>query len=48
MPLHLQAKEGLALINGTHLMEAIAILALADARSLIQTGEVACAMSLKA
>ncbi|TMC58329.1 MAG: histidine ammonia-lyase, partial [Chloroflexota bacterium] len=25
-PLHLQAKEGLALINGTHLMEAVAIL----------------------
>src|SRR5258707_10210952 len=32
-PLHLQAKEGLALINGTHLMEACAILALADAQS---------------
>jgi histidine ammonia-lyase len=47
VPLHLQAKEGLALINGTHLMEAIAILALADARSLIQTAEVACAMSLE-
>src|SRR5579885_1663931 len=30
-PLHLQAKEGLALINGTHLMEAIAVLAMADA-----------------
>src|SRR5450755_644106 len=26
-PLHLHAKEGLALINGTHMMEAIAILA---------------------
>ena len=30
-PLQLQAKEGLALINGTHLMEAIAMLTLADA-----------------
>lgn len=46
-PLHLHAKEGLALINGTHLMEAIALLALTDARSLIQTAEVACAMSLE-
>ena len=46
-PLRLQAKEGLALINGTHLMEAIAILALADANLLINTAEVACAMSLE-
>lgn len=46
-PLRLQAKEGLALINGTHLMEAIAILALADANTLIQTAEVASAMSLE-
>ncbi len=30
-PLQLQAKEGLALINGTHMMEAISILAIADA-----------------
>jgi histidine ammonia-lyase len=47
-PLHLYAKEGLALINGTHLMEAIAMLALADAQVLIQTAEVACAMSIEA
>ncbi len=33
-PLNLQAKEGLALINGTHLMEAIAVLALVDAQIL--------------
>jgi histidine ammonia-lyase len=46
-PLQLQAKEGLALINGTHLMEAVAILALADAQRLIHTGEVACAMSIE-
>src|SRR5260221_512850 len=46
-PLHLQAKEGLALINGTHMMEAIAILALADAQSLLRTAEVACAMSIE-
>lgn len=47
LPLQLHAKEGLALINGTHLMEAIAILALADAQTLVQTAEVACAMSLE-
>jgi histidine ammonia-lyase len=46
-PLRLHAKEGLALINGTHMMEAIAILALADAQTLIRTAEVACAMSLE-
>ncbi len=46
-PLNLQAKEGLALINGTHLMEAIATLALADAQTLLQTAEVACAMSIE-
>ncbi|GAC1387592.1 MAG: histidine ammonia-lyase [Ktedonobacteraceae bacterium] len=45
--LTLHAKEGLALINGTHLMEAVAILALADAQTLIRTAEVACAMSLE-
>lgn len=46
-PLRLQAKEGLALINGTHLMEAIAILASADADSIVRTAEVACAMSIE-
>lgn len=46
-PLHLQAKEGLALINGTHLMEAIAVLALADAQTLVRAAEVACAMSIE-
>ena len=45
--LHLQAKEGLALINGTHLMEAIAVLTLADAQVLLRTAEVACAMSIE-
>ncbi|MGH2508302.1 MAG: aromatic amino acid lyase, partial [Ktedonobacteraceae bacterium] len=46
-PLCLQAKEGLALINGTHLMEAIAVLALADAQTLLRAAEVACAMSIE-
>lgn len=47
IPLRLQAKEGLALINGTHLMEAIAVLALTDAENLVQSAEVACAMSIE-
>ncbi|HEU5379193.1 MAG TPA: histidine ammonia-lyase [Ktedonobacteraceae bacterium] len=47
VPLRLQAKEGLALINGTHMMEAIAILALADAQTLLRVAEVACAMSIE-
>ncbi len=46
-PLRLQAKEGLALINGTHLMEAIAILAISDAQVLLRAAEVACAMSIE-
>lgn len=46
-PLHLRAKEGLALINGTHLMEAAAILALLDAQALLRAAEVACAMSIE-
>lgn len=47
VPLRLQAKEGLALINGTHLMEASAVLALADAQTLLRAAEVACAMSIE-
>lgn len=46
-PLQLHAKEGLALINGTHLMEAVAVLTLADAQTLLQAAEVACAMSIE-
>src|SRR5579863_1966699 len=46
-PISLHAKEGLALINGTHLMEAISILALHDAQALLRAAEVACAMSLE-
>lgn len=48
VPLRLQAKEGLALINGTHLMEAIGVLASVDAEMLVQSAEVACAMSIEA
>lgn len=47
-PLKLQAKEGLALINGTDGMLANLILACADAARLIRTAEVAAAMSIEA
>lgn len=46
-PVALHAKEGLALINGTHLMEAIAVLAQHDAQVLLRAAEVACAMSIE-
>jgi histidine ammonia-lyase len=44
----LDAKEGLALINGTHLMAARACLILADARNATDAALVACAMSIDA
>jgi histidine ammonia-lyase len=47
-PLELEAKEGLALLNGTQLMAAIGALALADAARLAETADVIGAMSLEA
>lgn len=47
-PYTLGAKEGLALINGTHVMEANGALAIADAWRLLRAAEVAVAMSLEA
>jgi histidine ammonia-lyase len=47
-PVALQAKEGLALINGTHLMAAAGGLAVRDARRLLAAGTVAAALSLEA
>ncbi len=47
-PLHLQAKEGLALINGTQLMLAIGAAAWLDARRLADAADVAGAMTLEA
>jgi histidine ammonia-lyase len=47
-PLVLQAKEGLALLNGTQLMTAIGALVLADADRLGRTASVAAAMSVEA
>jgi histidine ammonia-lyase len=47
-PVALQAKEGLALINGTHLMAAAGGLALCAARRVLDTAVVAVALSLEA
>ena len=47
-PLTLEAKEGLALLNGTQLMAGIGALAAADARRLAKTADVIGAMSLEA
>jgi histidine ammonia-lyase len=48
MPLKLEAKEGLALINGTHLMAALGALLCHDAAHLSRAAEVAFAMSIDA
>ncbi len=47
-PLELQAKEGLALLNGTQLMAALSALALHDAQMLAVSADVIGAMSLEA
>lgn len=47
-PVQLEFKEGLALNNGTQLMTAIAALTIYDAEKLIETAEVATALSLEA
>jgi histidine ammonia-lyase len=47
-PIALTAKEGLALINGTHLMAAAGVLAVRDARRLLEAAVVAVALSLEA
>ncbi len=47
-PLRLQAKEGLALLNGTQAMIAVAALALYDAQRLVRLADVAGAMALEA
>jgi histidine ammonia-lyase len=48
VPLVLEAKEGLALLNGTQLMTGIGALLLADADRLTRTASVAAAMSVEA
>ena len=47
-PAVLEAKEGLALINGTAAMTAVAALAVRDAENLLQVADIAGAMSLEA
>ncbi len=47
-PVVLQAKEGLALINGTQAMTAVGALTVADARELAVVADIAGAMSLEA
>lgn len=47
-PVELQAKEGLALINGTQVMSAIGILALLEAEHLTVMADIAGAMSVEA
>jgi histidine ammonia-lyase len=47
-PLRLQAKEGLALLNGTQMMSALGALFLADADRLLRTASVAAALSVEA
>ncbi len=47
-PLVLEAKEGLALLNGTQMMSAVGALLLADADRLVRTASVAAAMSIEA
>ena len=47
-PLTLEAKEGLALLNGTQMMGAIGALLLADSDRLVRTASVAAAMSVEA
>ncbi len=48
IPLRLEAKEGLALLNGTQGMTAVASLALYDAQRLVRLADVSGAMSLEA
>jgi histidine ammonia-lyase len=47
-PVVLQAKEGLALINGTQFMTALGALALADAEHLLRIADIAGAVALEA
>jgi len=47
-PLILEAKEGLALVNGTQAMSAVLVLLLHDARVLAKTADIAAAMSVEA
>jgi histidine ammonia-lyase len=47
-PLRLQAKEGLALTNGTQFMTAVGALALSDAKALAKCADIAAVLTLEA
>ena len=47
-PVELEAKEGLALINGTQTSAAVAGLALAEVRRLLDSADVVCSLTLEA
>src|SRR5262249_22553855 len=47
-PVRLEAKEGLALVNGTEGMLAMACLAIHDLERVLRTADVACGMSVEA
>ena len=47
-PVVLEAKEGLALINGTQMMTALGVLALFEAETVAKAADIACAMTLEA
>ncbi len=47
-PVRLRAKEGLALLNGTHFMAALGALAVLDATTLVRLADVTGAMSVEA
>ncbi|MBY0404863.1 MAG: aromatic amino acid lyase, partial [Cyanobacteria bacterium] len=47
-PIQLEAKEGLALLNGTQMMSAIGVLTLLEAERLLVLGELAGAMTIEA
>ncbi len=47
-PVQLGPKDGLALLNGTHVMTALGALAVQDAHTLLEAAQVAAAMSLDA
>jgi histidine ammonia-lyase len=47
-PVQLEFEEGIALKDGTQLMTVIAALAVCDAENLIETAEIATALSLEA
>src|SRR6266404_6119212 len=46
-PVVLEAKEGLALVNGTQAMEAVGTLALLEAEQVLRIASVACAMTVE-